>query len=274
MSVGPVPRVWTASTMGTVASIRVITAGPTPAAVEPAVRACIAQLDADDRLFSPYRAESAVSRIRDGRMPLVDAGPRVGEVARACADARTATGGLFDAWRDGWFDPTGYVKGWAVEQATRRWLAPLVGGRGVIAVGLNVGGDMQLLTADDADWEWRVGIADPRLRGDVLTVLGIRGGAVATSGPAERGAHITDPRTGRPAVGLAGVTVVADDLTEADVWATAGVVAGPGDTAWAGRPSLRTVITVGADGTRRVWARGTPVTVGAAGPFTSARAAG
>ena len=45
----------------------------------------------------------------------------------------------------GAFDPTGYVKGWAVENAARRHLAPLLAD--ATAVGINAGGDMQLFTA-------------------------------------------------------------------------------------------------------------------------------
>ncbi len=51
--------------------------------------------------------------------------------------------------------------------------------------------------------------------------------AVATSGTAERGDHIVDPRTGRSAVtDLVAVTVVAPRLTWADCWATAAFAMG------------------------------------------------
>ncbi|MYQ31225.1 FAD:protein FMN transferase, partial [Streptomyces sp. SID4956] len=51
--------------------------------------------------------------------------------------------------------------------------------------------------------------------------------AVATSGSAERGDHIVDPRTGRSAVtDLVAVTVIAPRLTWADCWATAAFAMG------------------------------------------------
>jgi thiamine biosynthesis lipoprotein len=51
--------------------------------------------------------------------------------------------------------------------------------------------------------------------------------ATASSGTAERGAHIVDPRTGRSAVtDLVAVTVVAPRLTWADCWATAAFAMG------------------------------------------------
>ncbi|CAM5547869.1 hypothetical protein STENM327S_01440 [Streptomyces tendae] len=55
--------------------------------------------------------------------------------------------------------------------------------------------------------------------GIVSVLIGGRRLAVATSGSAERGAHVVDPRTGRSAVtDLLSVTVVAPRLT----WAAAG----------------------------------------------------
>ena len=50
--------------------------------------------------------------------------------------------------------------------------------------------------------------------------------AIATSATYERGAHITDPRTGRPAAGLVSSTVVGPDLTFADAYATSLFVMG------------------------------------------------
>ncbi|TGZ19149.1 hypothetical protein DV517_41220 [Streptomyces sp. S816] len=75
-----------------------------------------------------------------------------------------------------------------------------------------------------------MGIADPLRPGGLIAVVSTAGAselAVATSGTAERGAHITDPRTGRPAVtDLVAVTVVAPHLTWADCWATAAFARG------------------------------------------------
>ncbi len=60
-------------------------------------------------------------------------------------------------------------------------------------------------------------------------------GAVATSGRYERGDHILDGRTGRPATGLLSLTVPAPPLTEADATATATAAFALGEdgVAWA-----------------------------------------
>jgi len=255
--------------MGTVASAHVVGppgsaspsgAGGGPLAVERAIAACFAELDELDRVFSPFRDDSAVSRIRRGELALEDADARVVEVAERCLEAAEATRGRFSAaWRGG-FDPTGYVKGWAVERAARRHLAPLLAPDGVAAVALGAGGDVQALTAPGAHWTWRIGIADPRDRSRVLAVVELADGAVATSGTAERGAHVVDPATGRPAAGgLASATVVADGLATADAWATAALVAGFADLFWIAEAPVRSGLLVHDSGAIRRWGGGVEV---------------
>ncbi|WP_345802361.1 FAD:protein FMN transferase [Microbacterium sp. AZCO] len=260
----PERRTWTHEVMGSVATVRLIGGADGPETSEQ-LAACFAELDLADRVFSPYREDSDISRIRRGEMTIADAHPLVAEVASGCDDAELATRGLFSAWRDGAFDPTGFVKGWAIERAARTHLAPLLGRGGCRAAGLSVGGDMQLLTAEGSDWTWRVGIADPRRPREVVATLEVPRGAVATSGSAERGAHIHDPRTGRAAAGgVASATVVSDSLTHADVWATAAVVAGFDDLEWIARAGTTTGILVSDDGRVRRWLGTTEITVATA----------
>jgi thiamine biosynthesis lipoprotein len=77
---------------------------------------------------------------------------------------------------------------------------------------------------------------------------------VATSGTAHRGQHIVDARTGLPPSGVASVTVIAQDLTWADIDATAAYAQGPAAADWlAGRPGRTGLV---------VWADGTTTTVG------------
>ena len=264
-SATPARRAWVETIMGTAISIHLISesAADRPA-VDEAVSGCFDQLREIDRLFSTYRADSDISRLRRGESVLADLDPRVGEVAQACITWEWVTSGRFSADWQGWFDPTGYVKGWGVEAAARRHLAPLLTEPEVLAVGVNAGGDLQLFTAEGADWTWTIGIADPERPGEVVATLEVRNGAVATSGTAERGHHIIDPRTGEPALSVLSATVVADGLAAADVWATTAVVAGIDDLSWIGESSTRTGLVVGQGGTVRRWLGATEVSTTAA----------
>jgi thiamine biosynthesis lipoprotein len=74
----------------------------------------------------------------------------------------------------------------------------------------------------------------------------------------ERGDHILDGRTGRPATGLLGVTVVAPTLTEADTVATAAFALGAEGVAWAAAREHCEVFAVDA-GRRVLRSAGFPV---------------
>lgn len=246
--------------MGTAISVHVV-GDVDEDAFTTAASACFAELRAADAVFSPYRDDSDISRMARGELVMADASRWVAEVAQACAEAEVETSGRFSATWAGAFDPTGYVKGWSVERVARAHLAPLLARPGVVAAGINAGGDMQLLTAPDADWTWKVGIVDPADRSRVLAVTSVRNGAIATSGGAERGPHIIDPRSGTPATGAASGTVVSDALSHADAWATAAVVAGVDDLTWIARAGRTSGMIVGPGGRVRRWLEGVEVSV-------------
>jgi thiamine biosynthesis lipoprotein len=191
-----------------------------------------------DRLFSTYREDSEVSRIRRGELDPARADPLVREVVTLCRQAGALTDGAFtDQLPDDHgalrFDPTGLVKGWAAERAASR-LAELP----AVAFCLNAGGDVVVggKAAEASDGRalepdaspgapWRVGIEDPRDRARVAQVVEILQGGVATSGTAARGAHLYDPIAKKVVDRVGSVTVVGPSLMWADVWATALFVA-------------------------------------------------
>jgi thiamine biosynthesis lipoprotein len=248
--------------MGMPISIHTILEGPADgSAARDAAGRCFDDLRKVDRVFSPFDPRSDVRRIARGELRDADAAPMLAEVRRLCDRARDATGGLFDAEWKGWFDPTGLVKGWAVEEVAQRHLKPLLTDRRVAAVGINAGGDMQLFTHPDSSWIWNVGITDPRAAGDIVATLSVSTGAIATSGTAERGPHIVDPRTGRPTTGILSATMVADSLTRADLWATTAMIAGFDDLSWLDGAGTSTGLLVAADGRTRRWLGGTQITV-------------
>ncbi|MGV9695544.1 FAD:protein FMN transferase [Streptomyces sp. NPDC003470] len=209
--------------MGTVFSFDV--RGGAPAAVRAALDEAAAGLRRVDEMFSTYREDSQVSRLARGELAVGQCAPEVAEVLGLAAEAERVSDGWFSPSYGGRLDPSGIVKGWAVERAAR-----LVAGAGASGVSVNGGGDVQMLGAPGARRPWRVGVADPLRPGGLAAVVSAAGAtelAVATSGTAERGAHIVDPRTGRPAVtDLVAVTVVAPRLTWADCWATAAFAMG------------------------------------------------
>ncbi|GAA4782745.1 FAD:protein FMN transferase [Actinomycetospora chlora] len=217
------------------------------AAGRAAWRAVMASLHDADRVFSTYRPDSAVSRLDRGELTLDAAPPEVGEVLALAERAERASGGAFSAWRrdpDGRrrLDPSGVVKGWAVERAAAA-LRALDDTDFCVAAGGDVLG-----RAEDPDRPWRIGIEDPHDPCRILATVPLRDGAVATSGTAHRGAHVVDARTGRPPADVAAVTVVHRSLTWADIDATAAFAQGADAAAWLRRRVGRTGLVVADDG--------------------------
>ena len=175
-----------------------------------------------DATFSTYRDDSEIARLARGELD--DPHPLVREVLARCEALRVETDGYFDARAGGSLDPSGYVKGWAVERAAAF-------GRGRFLI--DAGGDIVLRGT------WRVGIRHPYERDRLAAAITVSDCAVATSATYERGSHILDPHTGRPAAGLSSVTVVGRDLGTADAYATAAFAAG--DPRWTAPLSAMTI---------------------------------
>jgi thiamine biosynthesis lipoprotein len=212
--------------MGTVVSFDV----PVTARHDGSLDAAVRWLHWVDRVFSPFRPDSDVSQLADGEVTVDGCALEVTEVIEACAFVRELSGGYFTASPWGRFDPSGYVKGWAIERA-----AGILSAAGSVSHLVNGGGDVQCAggrpgAASSASQAppWRVGIADPSRRGRLALVVEARNCGVATSGTAERGAHIVNPHTGQAAAGLASVTLIGPSLALADACATAAFAMGTG----------------------------------------------
>ena len=207
--------------MGTVVSFDVRHSETPPAAVRQALRRACAGLARADAVFSLWKTDSPMSRLRRGEAEVDDLPSEVAEVLEFCELARRLSGGWFDPWSmPGGLDPTGLVKGWAAAQA----LAPLIEAA-VDGAMVNAGGDVASFGRPHPGASWRIGVTDPFDRSRLLCVVESPG-AVATSGNYERGAHLVDPFTGKARARWRSATVVGADLALADALATGLCVAG------------------------------------------------
>ncbi|ANS68726.1 thiamine biosynthesis lipoprotein precursor [Streptomyces lincolnensis] len=223
--------------MGFPVSLRVDDEGFAERGAE-AADAVFAWLNEVDARFSPFKEDSEVSRLGRGELSPADLGADLREVLDLCEHYRLATGGAFDARLPGrGLDPCAVVKGWSVQRA-----AELLTAAGARRFCLNAGGDVVA-----AGGPWRVGVRHPEHADKLCTVLELTDAAVATSARYERGDHIIDGRTGRPATGLLSLTVVAATLTEADAVATAAFAMGAEGVDWAASLDGCEVFAVDAD---------------------------
>lgn len=202
--------------------------------------------------FSPFKPNSELCRFQRGELTEDKLSDEMKMIIQECKKAEKMTDGYFSAYFDGRFNPTGYVKGWAIAEAGN-----VIEKFDYKTYCISVGGD--ILARSNSDKVWRIGIQDPTDKSkmlDLSSILGkssklaphqnlnaavgnriaeyqvfgaglsISNGAVATSGSYERGGHVINPKTKKPNNELLSMTVVGPDIVIADVLATAGFAMG------------------------------------------------
>ena len=171
--------------------------------------------------FSAFKVSSLVCQYQSGQeAPLQDSDFL--EVYTQTLAARLETQGYFDPYFKGPYNPTGFVKGWAIERVFYTLLAPQLQLSYVEGIALNGAGDMQVATRADSDFVWKIGIENPRNLSELIAIYDLKNGAVATSGSSKKGNHLA-------VLGqddLVQVTVVGEKISQVDLWATAGFSAG------------------------------------------------
>ena len=185
-----------------------------------------------DSLFSTYSDASMITRFARGELRVEALDPLVHEVLDLCALIEFETDGAFDihvpAPNGTSLEPSGLVKGWSIERA-----AEILERHGAQNFMINGGGDIAVRGHLAEGQKWRVGVRHPEVAHKFAAVLDVAGPlAIATSALYERGPHIIDPRSGRPAEGLLSATVLGPDLTYADAYATALFVMGLDGMTW------------------------------------------
>jgi thiamine biosynthesis lipoprotein len=154
-------------------------------------------------------------------------------------------------------DEGGFGKGAGLADA----LAALGQTPGVLSAAVDLGG--QVVVFGGAR---RIAVAHPRQRDRAVVAIEIDRGSVSTSGTSERGSHILDPKTGRPALDFGSLTVWTADPLRADCLSTGLYVLGPeAALAWAAEhPGVEVLVLIPGDGV--LTARASP---GLAGRLTT-----
>ena len=189
------------------------------------IQTAVAELHKADEIFSLYKPDSPLSKLSRGECSVADCPKVVSDVWDECESWSEVTDGWFSPFTpQNTFDPAGLIKTWAADKG-----AAVLENAGVTDFAMNAGGDIRLSRNITPGFAMRIGISTPVTiaspEAGVLTVVDLNNTefrAVATSGTAERGEHIWNPKHGSAfANEVSQVTVVAKDIVTADVWATA-----------------------------------------------------
>lgn len=179
-----------------------------------------ARFHAIDEQFSPFKDTSEVTKINRG-LPETEWSEAMKDIVDRAELTKIATNGYFDVWHDGRFDPSGIVKGWAIDEA-----AAVAHAHGVDDYYIEAGGDIALSGHNGEGNLWRVGIRSPFNRDEHVQVIHATSCGIATSGTAIRGQHIYNPHDDRPIQDILSLTVVGPTIYDADRFATAAFAMG------------------------------------------------
>ncbi len=174
-----------------------------------------------DETFSTYKSTSEISRINRGEIRPRHFSNDVRTILELSEQTKRETRGYFNIARGDYLDPSGIVKGWAIQQAAEQLRVD-----GWKNFYIEAGGDIQVSGLKEGR-PWRIGIRNPFVRDEYVKVLSLTNQGIATSGTAVRGQHIYDPfRPGEPLEEVMSLTVIGPDVYEADRFATAAFAMG------------------------------------------------
>jgi FAD:protein FMN transferase len=176
-----------------------------------------------DERFSTYKDTSEISAINRGEVSAKTMSVEMCEVFALAEATRAESGGYFAIARgDGVIDPSGIVKGWAVQNA-----AGLIHREGFENFYIEAGGDIQTQGTNAEGELWRVGIRSPFNDHDIIKAVALQGQGIATSGTYVRGQHIYNPHHPQmPISDIVSLSVIGPNVLEADRFATAAFAMG------------------------------------------------
>ena len=175
-----------------------------------------------DAKFSTYKDTSEISRINRGEITLREASSDMQLIFALAELTRQETDGYFNIRHNGSIDPSGIVKGWAIQNA-----ADLLLDLGYQNFYVDAGGDVQVMGRNAQGESWRLGIGNPFNLQQVVKTLGLSDCGIATSGTYIRGSHIYNPLdAGDPLDEIVSLSVIGPNVYEADRFATAAFAMG------------------------------------------------
>lgn len=175
-----------------------------------------------DAQFSTYKDTSEISQINQGKIAKDKVSKEMQEIFEHSIRTQHETDGYFNIEYNGQLDPSGIVKGWAIENARK-----IIEERGIKNFFIDAGGDITMSGMNELGTMWRVGIRNPFNRYENIKILQLTDKGVATSGTYIRGSHIYNPKEKSSTIEeIVSVTVIGPTIFDADRFATAAFAMG------------------------------------------------
>jgi thiamine biosynthesis lipoprotein len=174
-----------------------------------------------DEKFSTYKPGSEISQINQKKLTENNYSQDMKTVLALSETTKKQTNGYFDIWHKGICDPSGLVKGWAINNA-----AELLEKQGCKNFYVEAGGDIEACGKNSSGGPWTVGIKNPFKHNEIIKVVKLDDSGMATSGTYIRGQHIYNPLNDREITDIVSLTIIAANVYEADRFATAAFAMG------------------------------------------------
>ena len=178
-------------------------------------------LKAVDAKYSPYIETSDVAMINRGELDDENYDDELRTILNIAEQTKHETNGFFNVWHNNVFDPSGIVKGWAINKAAQKMHDYTEN------FYLEIAGDIQVSGTSASGDDWKIGIRNPFDRTQNISVVALHNKGIATSGTAIRGQHIYNPKS-QTAIddSLVSLSVIATGILDADRIATAAFAMG------------------------------------------------
>lgn len=177
-----------------------------------------------DEKFSTYKNTSEIMKINRNEIKKEEWSHDMQEIFRLADEAKEKSNGYFDIMTpEGIYDPSGIVKGWAIQNASN-----ILKSHGVKNFYVEAGGDIQAYGKNDENTPWFIGIQNPfNEKREVVKAVYLSDKGIATSGTYVRGQHIYNPhKKGEKIEDIVSLSVIGPNILEADKIATSAFAMG------------------------------------------------
>ncbi|MDE2030979.1 MAG: FAD:protein FMN transferase [Patescibacteria group bacterium] len=177
-----------------------------------------------DEKFSTYKETSEIMKINRGEINENDYSEDMKEIFQLAEKTKIETNNFFNIKKpDGSYDPSGIVKGWAIQKASDN-----LKNNGYNNFCLDAGGDIQTSGKNSKGEPWTIGIRNPLNTNEIIKIINNKNNkGIATSGTYIRGNHIYNPNNKDDILSeVLSLTVIGPNIYEADRFATAAFAMG------------------------------------------------
>jgi len=169
-----------------------------------------------DKKFSTFKKDSEISQINRGQLKESGYSNDMRNILSLCQKTKTETNGFFDINNNGILDPSGLVKGYAINEGANILLK-----KGYKNIYVEIAGDIQVYGKNSDGNDWKIGIQNPFNLKEIIKVVSLSNKGIATSGNYLKANHIYSPKKNKLIENIISVTVIGPNVYEADRFATA-----------------------------------------------------